>query len=389
MMNQDELSRRDFLRTTSVVAAGTVAGSLAGESQASAEQEKILNYNSQMGYRRLGKTGLMISEISLGGHWKAPWPEPKGTWWGKFIDEPSPVVPDPVAENRTEVVSACIDAGMNYLDLTGLAECMAFGAALKGRREKMIVGADDYKQCVRRDERCNVKAQLQNVEDCLRAVGTDYLDIWRPQAKLDGTNTDDHIKVMTETFHKLRDAGKARHLGVSSHNRRWLQHVVEHFPEFELVIFPCTAKTKEAGQAPTKENVFESEPAVRNGDLVQSIFEAAAQRNVGVITIKPFMAGSLFGGRQSRPDAPKDTGSKEQNELARLTLQCILNMNDAITAVIPGQSTVSEAKNAAMASATRRSAQSPAAAAWLRRVTDEQWACLPHEYAWLHQWEYI
>jgi predicted aldo/keto reductase-like oxidoreductase len=298
-------------------------------------------------------------------------------------------VPDRVAQNRTEVVSVCIDAGMNYLDLTGLAECMAYGAALKGRREKMIVGADDYKLCVRRDEHCNVKSQLRNVEECLRCIGTDYLDIWRPQAKMDGTNTDDDVKVLVETFHKLHDAGKAKHLGVSSHSRRWLQYVIEKFPEFELVIFPCTAKTKETGQALTKDNVMEGGPAVRNSDLVQSIFQAARQRDIGVITIKPFMGGSLFGGRETRAIAAKGDRSEEENDLARLTLQCILGLSDAITAVIPGQSTVSEAKNAALASSTRQLGHSAAATEWLRRVTDQQWADLPQEYAWLRDWEFV
>jgi hypothetical protein len=62
---------------------------------------------------------------------------------------------------------------------------------------------------------------------------------------------------------------------------------------------------------------------------------------------------------------------------------------DAITAVIPGQSTVSEAKNAALASYTRPLGQTVAAADWLMRVTDERWADLPQEYAWLRDWELV
>jgi len=130
----------------------------------------------------------MISEVSLGGHWRAPWRDRSdGWWWGKFVKEE---VPDDVAKNRTEVVSRAIDCGMNELVLTEAEECLCYGAALKGRREKMIVvhripfgSADDSKLCPRRDENCNVKAQLYNVEECLRHIGTEYLDIWRVQAK--------------------------------------------------------------------------------------------------------------------------------------------------------------------------------------------------------------
>ena len=73
--------------------------------------------------------------------------------------------------------------------------------------------------------------------------GTDYLDIWRVQAKMDGTNTDADVLVCIEAFQKLHKAGKVRHLGVSSHSRPWAQHVVEKYPEVEMFIFPCTAKT--------------------------------------------------------------------------------------------------------------------------------------------------
>jgi hypothetical protein len=167
VVNKDKLSRRDFIHNTSRISALTVAAALTDRTHGSTrpgdrkeiDTSKILNYNPNMGYRRLGKTRLMVSEVSLGGHWRAPWRDRSGGWWwGKFAQEQ---VPDDVAKNRTEVVSRAIDCGMNYLDITGAEECLCYGAALKGRREKMFVGADDSKLCPRRDEYCNVKAQLR------------------------------------------------------------------------------------------------------------------------------------------------------------------------------------------------------------------------------------
>jgi len=389
-MNGKKLSRRTFIRDTSIAAAATVTGALPAKAHSSDKRSgqrklnisKILNYNPKMGYRRLGKTNLIISEVSLGGHWRAPWRDRSGGWWwGKFAKEE---VPQDVAKNRTEVVSGAIDCGMNYVDITGAEECLCYGAALKGRREKMIVGADDSKLCPRRDEYCNVNAQLHNVEECLRHFGTDHLDIWRVQAKMDGTNTDADVEVMIEAFQKLHKQGKARHLGISSHSRPWAQHVIEKYPEVEMFIFPCTAKTREKAKPPTTDNIEEVKTGY--GPDNKSVFQSLRDHDVGLITIKPFFGGSLF----KNHGKPKlGVGSKDDNDLARLTIQCILNMNNAVTSVIPGLSTVYEVDNAARASYTRPLGQTAADKDWLEHLTNERWANLPRQYSWLHDWERV
>jgi predicted aldo/keto reductase-like oxidoreductase len=390
-MNKDKLSRRTFIQKASIATAGTVAGALIGKADVSTKQgdqqkkidtSKILNYNPRMHYRRLGKTNLMISEVSLGGHWRAPWTTRMGGWWwGKNIKNG---ISDEIAKNRTDVVSKAIDCGMNYLDITGSEECIAFGTALKRRRQKMYVGADDSTLCPRHDEFCNVKAQLHNVEECLRNTGTDYLDIWRIQAKMDGTNTDADVEVMIEAFQKLKKAGKVLHLGISSHSRPWTQHVIEKYPQVEMFIFPCTARTKEKAKPPTKDNIEERNAGY--GPETKSVFQSLAENDVGLITIKPFFGGGLLKTHDKIKTGP---GSKEDNDLARLTLQCILNLNDAVTAVIPGLSTVYEVANAAMASYTRPLGQTAADKEWLEKMTDQRWAVVSSQYSWLSDWEVV
>ena len=390
-MNNGKLSRRTFIRKASMATAGTVAGALAGKGRVSAkavdkttkiDTSKILNYKPKMHYRRLGKTDLMISEVSLGGHWRAPWRNSGGGWWwAKSITNG---ISDKIAKNRTDVVSKAIDCGMNYLDITGAEECIAFGTALKGRRNKMIVGADDSKLCPRHDEFCNVKAQVHNVEECLRNIGTDYLDIWRIQAKMDGTNTDADVEMMIEAFRKLHKAGKVLHLGISSHSRPWARHVIEKYPQVEMFILPCTAKTKEKGIPPVRNNIEEQNPGAE--PVAKSVFQSLADNDVGLITIKPFFGGRLLKTYDNIKTGPSD---KEDNDLVRLTLQCILNLNDAITAVIPGLSTVYEVDNAAKASYTRPLGLTAADKEWLMSKTDQRWALLPQEYIWLHDWQFV
>ena len=68
-----DLTRRAFMRNGASAAAGFSAGlaALADQQAQAAEQiEKTRSYNSNMEYRRLGKTELWISAVCLGGHWK-------------------------------------------------------------------------------------------------------------------------------------------------------------------------------------------------------------------------------------------------------------------------------------------------------------------------------
>jgi predicted aldo/keto reductase-like oxidoreductase len=389
-MSIDQFSRRDFMRNTSLAAAGTVAGAIAGQGEAATppvHTSKILNFHSKMTYRRLGKTNLMVSEVSLGGHWKN---RNAGRYWDSFANEQ---VPDDVAKNRTDVVSACIDSGINYLDITTAAECLCYGEVLKGRREKMYVGADIHNLGPRGSVRCNVKDQTFNVETCLRLLKTDYLDIWRPQAKMAGKlgtdqlNTDSEVEALIETFQKLRKQGKVRHLGMSCHYRPWFEHILSKYSEFEMIIFPCSSKTKVKGEVPTAANISEANPG-HGSDQSQSIFKVVLENDVGIVTIKPYFGGSLFDSSGKIKFPVMGVGSKTENDIARLTLQCIL-ANPAITASVPGLSTVYEVENAARASYTRSLGMAAADKEWLMEITEHQWANLPSEYEWLRDWEVV
>lgn len=377
----EKLTRRDFVKNTSLAAAGAACVLGANTRAENVDTSKIVNYNPKMHYRRLGKSNLMVSEISLGGHWKN---RNAGRYWDSFANEQ---VPPDVKKNRSNVISACIETGINYLDITTAAECLSYGEALKGRREKMIVGADIHNLGPRGSNRCNVKDQTLNVDTCLRLLQTDYLDIWRPQAKMNGSNTDAEVESLIETFEKLHKAGKVRHLGMSSHSRPWFEHVLKKYPQFEMIIFPCSAKTKDKSQKPIPKNVVEVNPG-HGSDQTQGIFPLAKEKNVGIVTIKPFFGGSLFPSCGKVKFPVMGVGSKTENDMARLTLQCIIS-NDAITATVPGLSTPYEVENAARASYTRPLGMAKADYEWLMEITDRQWANLPPEYEWLRDWEYV
>jgi len=384
------LSRRGLFKSTSQAAiAAVVTGQVLAQAAdkpstqpAVADARKILNFNPKMKYRRMGKTGLMISEVSLGGHWKN---RNGGRYWDAFTNDE---VPEDVKKNRTEVVSACIDKGVNYLDITTAAECLSYGAALAGRREKMYVGADDHRLCIRNEDNCTVAGQVKNVEECLRRLKTNYLDIWRVQARMDGTSKDAHMEVCLTAAEQMKKAGKIRHFGCSSHNRQWLQHVVTRFPGVEMIVFPCTAITRKAGSPITRDNVEERVAYKMAEDLGGSIFDAVRKHDVGVVTIKPFAGGAVFKSEGKFP--VMGVGLKEENDLARLTLMCILTLHEEITCVVPGLTTMYEVDNASRASQLRGLADlSPAEQQWLEQMTTDGLASLPPDYHWLREWDVI
>jgi predicted aldo/keto reductase-like oxidoreductase len=155
-----------------------------------------------------------------------------------------------------------------------------------------------------------------------------------------------------------------------------------------MVIFPCTAKTKEKGSAPIAANVEEGAmPAAWSSDQSKSIFATLREKKVGLVTIKPFIGGGLFPPLGKQGPAP-GAGNPQENELARLTLQCVLS-NDAITAVVCGVDTPGQVQNAARASYQRPLGMTPRQRQWLGCVTEQHWRNLPEQYAWLRDWEWV
>src|SRR5215471_7915160 len=83
-----------------------------------------------------------------------------------------------------EVISRCIDAGINFFDTAnmynaGVAETL-LGNALKGRRDKVVLASKVfYKMGDARDQQgLSGKAILRAIDESLRRLQTNYLDIY-------------------------------------------------------------------------------------------------------------------------------------------------------------------------------------------------------------------
>ncbi len=185
------MNRRDFLKKSSLgLASLGLAWSglnmFSDDSIYAALTGDVAVKKGNMYYRKLGKTGLKLSEISFNGG----------------------------VLNDVSVLSYAMDLGLNYIDtapiyLDGKSE-ERVGKILKYRPNELIVGT---KWEVREEFR--VKELVKSVEASLKRLGTDTIDIiqvWAARRKTQVLH-----EPVFEAFEKLKKAGKVRFLGLTSH----------------------------------------------------------------------------------------------------------------------------------------------------------------------------
>jgi predicted aldo/keto reductase-like oxidoreductase len=351
-MKKDHISRRGFVQSVLLTTAGVLASGSsvkAGNSFKShrpMDTSKILNYNENMEYRRLGKTNLMISACAMGGHWKRV-----------------NVMNQDFDQNRHEVVSRLIDVGINYIDACWGGEVKAYSKALKGRRDKMYLALSNGAKEPRYEEYRTSKKLLQSLDELLLESNQEYTDLWRITALEPGGrhsfNTSCEIVTAIE---KAKQQGKARFGGFSTHDRRWIKFMVEYFPQIDVVLFPYTTMSKAAPKG--------------------SLFEALKKYDVGAFGIKPFASNSLFKGDSS----PGNPNAEEDDRRARLAIRYILYTTDIIP--IPGLISIHQVDNIVKAIQERRELDL-AEKTELDRAAKKMWTNLPNNYQWLKEWQYV
>ena len=211
-----------------------------------------------MNYRRLGKTGMKVSEVSLG-TWQVG-----GGWAGPFDDK--------AAES---ILNKAMDNGINFIDTAdvyddGKSEA-AVGRVVRSRSEKVYVGT----KCGRKvsphlSEGYTPEAMRTFVEQSLRNSGLDTLDLI--QLHCPPTQVFYRPEIF-ELFDKLRDEGKIRNLGVSVEKVEEALKAIEYDNVNTVqVIF----------------NMFRHRPRER-------FFPEAVAKDVGVIVRVPLASGLLTG----------------------------------------------------------------------------------------------
>jgi predicted aldo/keto reductase-like oxidoreductase len=175
---RDKITRRKFLQTAAAIGLVPSLYVARGEEKIR-NNNKILNYNPDMRYRRFCDTDIYLSVISLGG----------------------------IGVMRS-IAHYAIDHGVNLVHMSstykGGHSMVELGSVLKEKRDKVYIALKDN----------FFKGKLEDIDEILKTLNTDYVDFLM-------FNRHEHTQVadpkITELFEKWKDQGKVRFAGLTSH----------------------------------------------------------------------------------------------------------------------------------------------------------------------------
>ena len=218
--------------------------------------------------RVLGETGMRVSSLCLGTMMFGP-------------------MGNPDQDECVRTIHRALDAGINFIDTAdvysrGVSEEIV-GQALKGRREHVVLATkfwnvmgDDPNQRGG-SRRWIVKA----VEDSLRRLGVDYIDLYQMHRFDAATNVDEVLFTLTELVRQ----GKIRNFGSSM------------FPADRIVEAQWTADRR--GHQPFR--CEQSSYSIFNRDIERFVLPACLRYGMGMIVWSP-LDGGFLSGRYRKPD---------------------------------------------------------------------------------------
>lgn len=233
-----------------------------------------------MNYRELGKTGLMVSEIGLGGEW----------------------LERHTTEECKAVIDCCEEQGINILDcwMSEPNVRSNIGRAIAGKREKWIIQGHigstwQNGQYVRTRELSQVKPAF---EDLLQRLGTDYIDLGMIHFVDKEEDWDlafhgpflDYVK-------ELKAQGVIRHIGMSTHNPAMAKKAAES-GIVEMILFSVNPAFDMMPPNDDLDNYFAFD-AYGDGlggiDPARAeVYQVCEQKGVGITVMKGYAGGRLF-----------------------------------------------------------------------------------------------
>jgi predicted aldo/keto reductase-like oxidoreductase len=211
----------------------------------------IVCYNLTMGIlkRRLGKTGIDVTILGLGG---------EGILRTYGHDK-----------EAYDLINKSIDLGITYLESARAYSGSEsyYGKALGERRKDIFLASKSHA----RDK----KGALQHLRETLNNMKTDYLDLWQVHDVRTKEDMEEIFgpKGALEAFREARDKGFVRFLGVTGHHDPGiLLGCIERF-HFDTVLLP----------------VNPAEPTYKS--FIAEVIPAANKKGMGIIGMKVYFRG--------------------------------------------------------------------------------------------------
>jgi aryl-alcohol dehydrogenase-like predicted oxidoreductase len=230
-----------------------------------------------MEMRQLGRTGVQVSPLCLGAMMFGAWGNPDH-------------------DDSVAIIHRALDAGINFIDTAdvyarGESEEIV-GKALKGRRDEVVLATkvhgtmgDDPNQFGN-----SRRWIVREVEDSLRRLGTDHIDLYQIHRPEPDTDIDDTLGALTD----LVRAGKIRYIGSST------------FPPSQIVEAQWTAERRGRERF-----VCEQPPySLLIRGVENEVLPLAQQYGMGVIPWSPLAGGWLSGRWRKGQDAPPSSRAK-------------------------------------------------------------------------------
>ena len=233
-----------------------------------------------MEHRSLGRTGVSVSKFCLGAMMF-------GGWGNKDHDE------------SIRIIHRALDAGINFIDTAdvyaqGESEQIV-GKALAGGRRDDIILATKIHGAMGEDPNQQGNSRrwiIREVEDSLRRLGTDWIDLYQVHRPDPGTDIEETLGALSDLVHQ----GKVRYIGSST------------FPASAIVEAQWAARDRGLQRFVTEQPPYSILVRAVEADVLPT----CARYGMAVMSYSPLTGGWLSGRWR------KDTGQQSSSRAGRL-----------------------------------------------------------------------
>ncbi len=245
------MDRRTFLESLSALTAGILlpaTNSLA----ASPSQDR---HGDVLPRRMLGRTGEAVTMLGVGG------------WHIGRMSE----------KEAQATIEAALEGGVRFFDS---AESYQQGGSERYLGKLLVPKYRDEVYLMTKTAAPDAQTARRHLEDSLRRLNTDYLDLWQVHTITSPNDVDGRIaQGVVTVMEEAKAEGKVRHIGFTGHTRPSAHlRMLERTDVFETCQMPINV----------------ADPSYQS--FINNVLPVLVERNVGVIAMKTLANGGFFGG---------------------------------------------------------------------------------------------